>query len=67
MRRVVHGQGMAARVLDAYCEACAEVRKHDLLDPGSCKCQVCGRVQVLMTPIAPGQMGGRPTKPSAPV
>jgi hypothetical protein len=42
------------RVLDAWCEKCAEVRKCDVMDPGSCKCQVCGDVQVLMKPLAPG-------------
>ena len=46
------------RVLDAWCEKCSEVRKHDLLDPGSCKCQVCGSVQVLMKPLAQGQTDG---------
>ena len=44
------------RVLDAWCDKCQEVRKCDVLDPGSCKCQVCGTVQVLMKPLAPGQM-----------
>lgn len=43
------------RVLDAWCEKCGEVRKHDVMDPGSCKCQICGSVQVLMKPLAPGQ------------
>jgi hypothetical protein len=43
------------RVLDAWCEKCAEVRPHDLLDPGSCKCQVCGTVQLLMKPVAANQ------------
>jgi uncharacterized Zn finger protein len=45
------------RVLDAWCDSCSEVRKHDLLDPGSCKCQKCGHVQVLMKPVAADQMG----------
>jgi uncharacterized Zn finger protein len=45
-----------ARVLDAWCDSCTEVRKHDVLDPGSCRCQVCGQVQVLMTPLAPDAM-----------
>lgn len=45
-----------ARVLDAFCDRCADVRKFDLLDPGSCKCQVCGNVQVLMKPLAPNQV-----------
>ena len=49
---------MATRVLDAWCEKCADVRKHDVLDPGSCKCQVCGSVQQMMTPIAADQPGG---------
>jgi hypothetical protein len=44
------------RVLDAWCEKCEDVRKFDVMDPGSCKCQVCGHVQVMMTPLAPGQM-----------
>jgi uncharacterized Zn finger protein len=45
-----------ARVLDAWCTQCSEVRKHDLLDPGSCRCQVCGHVEVLQKPLAAEQM-----------
>lgn len=47
-----------ARVLDAWCEKCSEVRKHDVVDPGSCKCRVCGSVQQMMKPIAADQPGG---------
>ena len=45
-----------ARVLDAWCDKCQEVRRCDVMDPGSCKCQVCGSVQVLMKPLSPSQM-----------
>ena len=39
------------RTLDAWCDVCGDVRKCDVQDPGSCKCQVCGTVQVLMVPL----------------
>ena len=45
-----------ARVLDAWCTQCSDVRKHDLLDAGSCRCQVCGHVEVLTKPLAAEQM-----------
>lgn len=45
-----------ARVLDAWCGKCLDVRKHTLVDPGSCRCQVCGEVTLLMKPLAPDQV-----------
>lgn len=46
------------RSLDAYCEGCKEPTKHLQLDPGSCKCTLCGRVQQLMVPTEASQWFG---------
>ncbi len=41
------------RVVDAYCIACDEVRKHEVhvADPGSCACRVCGHVEQMVKPL----------------
>ncbi|HLF16433.1 MAG TPA: hypothetical protein VI796_03260 [Candidatus Thermoplasmatota archaeon] len=43
----------ALRIMDAYCEVCEEVRPHTVRreDPGSCTCNVCAHVQLLMVPL----------------
>lgn len=45
------------RTLDAWCPDCSEVRRHIVLDPGSCQCPVCGHVEVLTRPLNPGEEG----------
>ncbi|MEA3190163.1 MAG: hypothetical protein QOD77_745 [Thermoplasmata archaeon] len=42
-------------ILDAWCPECVEVRKHKLLDPGSCQCTVCGHVEQMTRPLKPGE------------
>lgn len=42
-------------ILDAWCPACKEVRTFKLLDPGSCKCTVCGHVEQMQRPLKPGE------------
>ena len=39
------------RKLDSYCDVCNEVRPHEVQDPGSCKCVVCGKVQLTFAPL----------------
>lgn len=49
--------------LDAWCPDCKEVRKFVLMDPGSCKCTVCGHVEQMQRPLKPGeQVSGSPLK-----
>ncbi len=44
------------RKMDAYCEDCGEPTRHFQVDPGSCRCSVCGRVQQLMVPTEAGML-----------
>lgn len=46
-----NGMPGTGRALDAYCDVCQDVRVHDLMDPGSCKCRECGHIALLMTPL----------------
>ncbi|MEK6975789.1 MAG: hypothetical protein AABY18_05555 [Candidatus Thermoplasmatota archaeon] len=39
------------RKLDSYCDVCNEVRPHEVQDPGSCKCVVCGKVQLIIASL----------------
>jgi len=45
------------RTLDAYCNACQEVRPHAVRaeDPASCTCDGCGACQVLVVPLGEGR------------
>ena len=44
---------VGARRLDAYCDACQDVRVCEVQasDPGSCRCLTCGHVILLMKPF----------------
>ena len=44
-----------AGLLDDWCPACKEVRTFRLLDPGACKCTVCGHVEQMQRPLKPGE------------
>lgn len=41
------------RIVDAYCDSCGEARRHEVTaeDPGSCRCTVCGHVQLNYEPV----------------
>lgn len=39
------------RVLDNWCKQCDEIRRFDVMDPGSVKCQVCGWTEQTFKPL----------------
>ncbi|MGB1586789.1 MAG: hypothetical protein ACPHID_07080 [Thermoplasmatota archaeon] len=40
------------RIVDAHCLTCADVQRHVLMDAGSCRCESCGAIQQMVSPVA---------------
>lgn len=51
--------GTLEGTVDAWCVNCGEVRRHDVQDPGSCKCTVCGHVEPMFAPLKEGSAAPR--------